>query len=33
MAPESFEGIISEKCDIWACGIILHILLFGYPPF
>lgn len=32
-APEVFEGMYAEQCDIWTCGIFLHILLLGFPPF
>ncbi len=33
MAPEVFEGVYSNKCDSWACGVIMHILLLGTNPF
>lgn len=33
LAPESFDGLISEKADVWACGVIMHILLLGCFPF
>lgn len=35
MAPEFFKKPIkyNEKIDIWAAGVILHILLVGEPPF
>ena len=33
IAPEVLDQKYSEHCDMWSFGVIMFVVLFGFPPF
>lgn len=32
LSPEALISQAEQKSDVWSCGVLLHIMMFGTPP-
>lgn len=33
IAPECLAGRYNEACDMWSIGVVMFVMIFGFPPF